>query len=500
MNSKDVCLRILIIDDEPEQTIEAKMLFEELNHNVTVVRSGALAIEKCKTEEFDVAYVDYRMPGMDGIETGKILRESAPGIVLFIFSMYQDEAYVLNALSSGFDDYLVKKPFSESAIKISLLKAQRIANEKRIAEEHQQLAEDNSRLKKELSDKFRPANMIGSSNEMLKVYELISLVSKADSTVLIRGESGTGKELVATAVHSMSDRRDGPIIRVNCAALADTLLESELFGYEKGAFTGATNQRRGRFEEADGGTIFLDEIGDFPSSSQVRLLRVLQERVIERVGSSKPINVDVRVICATNRNLEELVQQGIFRQDLYYRIRVIEIEVPPLRYRYTDVPLLVDHFLGKYAKNANGNLSISNGAMQLLSAYDWPGNVRELENCIERGSVLCQSGKIDIQHLPPELSTRRNASAVGIDPHLEIEIRKRLGVIAQLIREGRSSITGPVIDERMGNRRGAFKAYCHDNGDKMMQFISANLNEYRIIVSTLKRLSPTNFGNLPTID
>jgi len=493
-------LRILIIDDEPEQTIEAKLVFEELKHHVTVVRSGILALGECASQEFDVAYVDYRMPGMNGIETGKRLREQRPGIVLFIFSLYQDETYVLDALNAGFDDYLIKKPFSEFDIKISLLKAQRIANEKRIAEERRRLAEDNARLNKELSSRCRPQNMIGDSAEMRKIYELISLVSQQESTILVRGESGTGKELVASAIHYSSNRKNGKIVKVNCAALAETILESEMFGHEKGAFTGAATRRIGRFEEANGGTIFLDEIGDFSASSQIRLLRVLQEREIERVGSNATQKIDVRVICATNRNLEELVKTGKFRQDLYYRINVIELTVPPLRARSSDIPLLVEHFVKKHTKQTKCPVTVSDGAMKTMSAYQWPGNVRELENCIERGITLCRDGVIDVQQLPPKILTHQDATVYSIDPHLEIEIKKRLDVIAQLVKEGRPKISGPIIDERMGNGTGAFKAYCHDNGAEMELFILANITEYRAIIPTLKRLSPRNFSNIPLSD
>ncbi|MBT6490403.1 MAG: sigma-54-dependent Fis family transcriptional regulator, partial [Deltaproteobacteria bacterium] len=262
-----------------------------------------------------------------------------------------------------------------------------------------------------LKNKFRPSNIIGNSKPMRQVYDEISKVCKAEATVLIRGESGVGKELVAQAVHYNSDRASRPFVKVNCAALSPTLLESELFGHEQGSFTGATRQRIGRFEAANSGTIFLDEIGDFPMSTQVMLLRFLQEKEFERVGGSKTIKADVRIIAATNRNLEELIANGEFREDLYYRLNVFPIYVPPLRERLTDISLLADFFSERYAKVCNKTISrISTPAIDMLTSYHWPGNVRELENSIERAVLLSDDGVIHGHHLPPTLQT---AEATG---------------------------------------------------------------------------------------
>ncbi|MBT6179870.1 MAG: sigma 54-interacting transcriptional regulator [Deltaproteobacteria bacterium] len=294
---------------------------------------------------------------------------------------------------------------------IATMLAQALRKRQRDQQERQRLLEENARLQDALKNKFRPSNIIGNSKPMRQVYDEISKVCKAEATVLIRGESGVGKELVAQAVHYNSDRASRPFVKVNCAALSPTLLESELFGHEQGSFTGATRQRIGRFEAANSGTIFLDEIGDFPMSTQVMLLRFLQEKEFERVGGSKTIKADVRIIAATNRNLEELIANGEFREDLYYRLNVFPIYVPPLRERLTDISLLADFFSERYAKVCNKTISrISTPAIDMLTSYHWPGNVRELENSIERAVLLSDDGVIHGHHLPPTLQT---AEATG---------------------------------------------------------------------------------------
>ncbi len=280
-------------------------------------------------------------------------------------------------------------------------------------DEKRRLMDENSRLQEALKERFRPANIIGNSRVMRDVFDLISQVSRSDATVLLRGESGTGKELVAAAVHFNSLRATRPFVKVNCGALPETLLESELFGHEKGSFTGAINQRKGRFELADGGTIFLDEVGDLAPATQIRLLRVLQEREFERVGGMETIKVDVRVIAATNRNLEALIEEGKFREDLYYRLNVFPVGIPALRERKTDIPLLVDHFIEKYGRlNSKEVKRISTSAINMLMAYHWPGNVRELENCIERAVLLTHDEVIHGHHLPPTLQTAEYSGTI----------------------------------------------------------------------------------------
>ncbi len=274
----------------------------------------------------------------------------------------------------------------------------------RMEEDKNRLEEENERLNNELRTKFRPENLVGTSQAMQTVYDAVAQVAKSNTTVLIRGESGSGKELAAHAIHHNSLRVGKPYIKVNCAALPETILEAELFGHEKGAFTGAVASRKGRFEMAEGGTLFLDEIGDFSPVAQVKLLRVLQEKEFEPIGSNKTIKSDVRIIAATNRNLEEMVEKGEFRQDLYYRLNVFPINIPPLRARKTDILLLADHFAQKYAlENAKDITRISTGAIDMLTSYHWPGNVRELENCIERAVLLSSDGVIHGHHLPPSL-------------------------------------------------------------------------------------------------
>ena len=306
---------------------------------------------------------------------------------------------------------------------IASMIAQAVRLRQRIQEERERLLAENVRLRDELKDRFRPSNIIGKSRAMQAVYDLIASVCKSDATVLIRGESGVGKELVAHAIHYNSLRAGKPFIKVNCAALPETIIESELFGHEKGAFTGAIAQRKGRFELASSGTIFLDEIGDFSPSTQIKLLRVLQEREFERVGGAKTIETDVRVIAATNRNLEELITLGEFRQDLYYRLNVFSIHVPPLKDRKSDILLLTDFFVEKYSKANHKNIArISTPAIDMLMAYHWPGNVRELENCVERAVLLSQDGVIHGHHLPPSLQTAEASGTISsgtLDEHLD---------------------------------------------------------------------------------
>ena len=284
--------------------------------------------------------------------------------------------------------------------------AQAVKLRQQAQEENERLLEENTRLHRELKDRFQPSNIIGKSHVMNAVYDQIAQVCKSNASVLILGESGTGKELVASAIHYNSLREKRPFVKVNCAALPETVLESELFGHEKGAFTGAVNQRKGRFELADGGTIFLDEIGDISPATQIKLLRVLQEKEFERVGGSETVKVDVRLLAATNRNLTEMIQKGIFREDLYYRLNVFPIRIPPLRERKTDILLLANYFVAKYSEVNGKNVKrISTPAIDMMMAYHWPGNVRELENCIERAVLVTMDDVIHGHHLPPTLQT-----------------------------------------------------------------------------------------------
>jgi Nif-specific regulatory protein len=289
---------------------------------------------------------------------------------------------------------------------VGSLIAQAVRTKQEFTEEIAKLKEENMKLHVELREHIRPKGIVGNSGTMQSVYDLIDRVAPTNATVLIRGESGVGKELIADAIHFGSLRKHEPFIKVNCAALPDSLIESELFGHERGAFTGANVMRKGRFEAAEGGTIFLDEIGDLPASTQVKLLRVLQEREFERIGSTKPIKVDVRIVCATNRNLEESIEKNEFREDLYYRINVFPVFVPPLRERITDIPGLVDFFIAKFNKTHGKTIKrVSSAAIDMLMVYHWPGNIRELQNCIERACILCNDNVIRPGNLPPTLQT-----------------------------------------------------------------------------------------------
>jgi Nif-specific regulatory protein len=316
----------------------------------------------------------------------------------------------------------VDRPFEESySLKdgkrllsiIATMIAQRVINLETIWFEKEQLREENQRLQQELSNKFRITNIIGNSNKMREVFQMISQVSRSNATVLLRGESGTGKELAANAIHYNSLRSKSPFVKVNCAALPSNLIESELFGHEKGAFTGAIRQQRGKFELGNKGTVFLDEIGSIGMDVQVKLLRVLQEKEFERVGGYETIKADVRIIAATNKNLEQAVEEETFRGDLYYRLNVFPIYMPPLRERKTDVLLLADHFLEKYAKENHKDIRrLSTPAIDMLIQYHWPGNVRELENCIERAVLLCDEGVIHGYHLPPTVQTAEESDTL----------------------------------------------------------------------------------------
>jgi Nif-specific regulatory protein len=306
----------------------------------------------------------------------------------------------------------------EEDMRVLSIVASMIATDMRTRREEalrrQELEDENLRLRHELEDRFRPENIIGNSNAMHDMYKQIHQVAGSDTTVLIRGESGTGKELVAHAIHYSSQRAKGPFIKVSCAALNENLLESELFGHEKGAFTGAIQSRKGRLEEASGGTLFLDEIGDFAAATQVKLLRVLQERQFERVGSNRTLATDTRIVAATNRDLEQAVEQNIFRQDLYYRVNVFPIFLPPLRERRDDILLLADYFVEQYSKKMGRDVRrISTSAINMMVAYHWPGNVRELENCIERAVLLSSEGVIRAHHLPPTLQTSDASDTIG---------------------------------------------------------------------------------------
>ena len=379
---------VLLIEDEKIMRVTLEDALKGAGYEVMSFETGGSALQSMKSNSFDVAVTDVRLPDMDGFD---IVREitrtkDAPVIVMTAYGTIKD---AVEAMKLGAFDYITK-PF---ALDEFLLLIERALEIKRLREE-------NIRLKKDLNKCYCAPNIIGESAGMKKVFSLIGKVSVSDSTVLILGESGTGKELIATTIHYQSNRKDRPLIKVNCAALPEGLIESELFGHERGAFTGAVKRKPGRFELANGGTIFLDEIGDLPPATQAKILRVIQERQFERIGGTATLNVDVRIIAATNKNLEEEVKAGRFREDLYYRLNVIPITLPPLRERREDIPELIEFFMDRYRKKLAKNVRFSKDAVEMLLAYDYPGNVRELENIIERCITLSIAEVIGKDELP----------------------------------------------------------------------------------------------------
>ena len=381
---------ILVADDDASIRSLLKQLLVDEGFAVQEASTGLEVVEKVKESSPDLVIMDVRMPELDGIEALSRLKGSNPKTAVLIMTAFGSSNAAIRAMELGAFDYITK-PFELEKISHSV---------KRVLD-YQDLTQEVEVLRDEISSLVQTERIVGNSPAMQEVYKTVGKVAKADATVLITGESGTGKELVAEALHFNSNRRSGPLVKVSCAALPETLLEAELFGHEKGSFTGAMAQRRGRFEMADKGTIFLDEIGEMSVPTQTKLLRVLQERKIERIGSNLSIKVDIRIVCATNKDLQKLVEQNKFRDDLYYRLNVINIHMPPLRERKEDIPSLVEHFLAKHRYSATAQpAAISEEALRRLMEYNWPGNVRELENVVERAVVLSRGQIITSRELP----------------------------------------------------------------------------------------------------
>jgi two-component system response regulator HydG len=370
--------RILIVDDEQIVRESLTNWLKEESYQVEAAENGTLALEKIRQIPFQVVLLDLKMPGMDGIQVLTELKKDFPDIEVIIMTAYGSVNTAVEAIKAGAYDYIVK-PFDPEEVALLIKKIL----------EHKNLILENILLRQKLEDKYEFEDLIGKSAVMQQLFELIRNVAPTSATVLINGESGTGKELVAKAIHAISPRRFEPFIALSCGALPDTLLESELFGYEKGAFTGAAHTKKGRFEMADGGTLFLDEVGEITLKTQIDLLRVLQEKAFRRLGGTELIKVDVRIISATNRDLPQAITQGLFRSDLYYRLNVVGLHLPSLRERREDIPLLAKYFLRRYAIEINKKIErLAPAALELLMAYNWPGNVRELENAIERAVVI----------------------------------------------------------------------------------------------------------------
>jgi two-component system response regulator AtoC len=381
---------ILVADDDSSIRSLLRQLLSDEGYSVAEAATGVEVVDKVKEAGPDLVIMDVRMPELDGIEALSRVKASSPKTAVLIMTAFGSSNAAIRAMELGAYDY-VTKPFELDQITHAV---QRVF-------EYQDLAAEVEVLRGEISSLVQTERIVGNSPPMQEVYKIVGKVAKSDATVLVTGESGTGKELVAEALHYNSTRRAGPLVKVSCAALPETLLEAELFGHEKGSFTGAMTQRRGRFELADKGTIFLDEIAEMSLQTQTKLLRVLQDRKIERVGSSIPIKVDIRVVCATNKDLQKYVEQRKFRDDLFYRLNVININMPPLRDRKEDIPALVEHFLAKHRYSATAQpAQIASEALQRLMEYDWPGNVRELENVIERAVVMSRGQIITGRELP----------------------------------------------------------------------------------------------------
>ena len=371
---------LLIVDDELTVRDSLAKWFREEGYEVGTAESAGEALTRMAEARWDVALVDIKMHGTDGIELQRRLRDIDPDLTVIIMTGYASVETAVAALKNGAYDYVTKP-----------LDPDEIAHLVKNALSHKRAQQENLRLRETVAEASRPEELVGNSPAMRKVFEAIETVGPTDATVLITGESGTGKELVARAIHGASPRRFHPLVVIHCGALTETLLESELFGHEKGAFTGAQYRKKGKFEIAEGGTVFLDEIGDISLKTQTDLLRVLQEREITRVGGNQILKVDFRCVAATNKSLEELIEQGKFRPDLYYRLNVFHIELPPLRERREDIPLLVNHFVRKFSLSMNKKIAqVSPAAMEQLQQQPWPGNVRELENAVERAMVVAQ--------------------------------------------------------------------------------------------------------------
>jgi DNA-binding NtrC family response regulator len=387
--------KILIVDDEAIVRDFVSEVLLRMGYAPLSVESGEKALEYLKRGEYDVLITDIKMPGISGIDLLKMTLDLWPDCRVIIITAFGTIEQAVGAMKLGAHDYITK-PISPEHIELVVSKAL----------EYKTLKLENRILRREISEKYSFENIIGKAPSMKKVFELIRRASPADSTILISGESGTGKELVARAIHYNSARSNGPFVKMNCAALPEGLIESELFGHEKGAFTGAIRATRGRFELADGGTLLLDEISEIPPSLQAKLLRVLQEKEFERIGSGQTIKTNVRVIATSNRDLKEEVGNGKFRDDLFYRLNVIPIELPPLRRHQEDIPLLCDYFLNKFAQKMGvPSKTLSDKASQLLFSYPWPGNVRELENVIERATVISKNMELKPDDLPPEITS-----------------------------------------------------------------------------------------------
>ena len=392
-------LDILIVDDDQGHLGMLKTLLADWGYRVFGASDGEEAVAMCKERAFDLVLMDVRMPRKSGLEALAEIKAFNPSIPVLMMTAYSEVESAVEAIKEGAYDYITK-PLDFVKLKGNL----------RNIFDYVNLREENEELRESLKPGFNAGGIIGKSAAMSAVLDMVEMFAPSEATVLLTGESGTGKEVVARAIHANGPRKSGPYVAFNCAAITESLFESELFGHEKGAFTGADKRREGRFAAASGGTLFLDEVGEIPMAMQAKLLRVLQEREVQPLGLDRPVPVDARIIAATNRNLEEEVEAGRFREDLFYRINVVNLELPPLRARQEDIPLLAQHFLNKFAENSGKSVrGFTPGAMDAMLRYSWPGNVRELENAVERAVVLLVGELVGERDLPPQIlsQTRR---------------------------------------------------------------------------------------------
>jgi two-component system response regulator AtoC len=406
--------RILVVDDEESFRHMLSVILIKEGYEVETASNGNEGLRKAVASPFDQILCDIRMPQMDGLAFLQEIRKTGVEATIIVMSAYGTVDIAIEAMKLGAYDY-ISKPFKPDEIILILRKA----------EEREQLRKENQHLREEVAREYSFENIVSKNEKMREIFDTIKKVSQYKSTVLITGESGTGKELVARALHYNSDRSQNPFIAVNCGAIPENLLESELFGHAKGAFTDAIRTKKGLFEEADGGTLFLDEIGELPGQLQVKLLRVLQDGEIRRIGESKPIQIDVRIVAATVKDLQKEVNEGRFREDLFYRLNVLPLHIPPLRERREDIPLLVHHFIRKYNQAMNKNVKdLDHRAMEILMSYKWFGNVRELENTIERAIVLSEKNNIESDNLPAEIQVYKQGSQAETLPDEEYSIKK----------------------------------------------------------------------------
>jgi len=418
--------RILVVDDEASQRDLLKLVLSEEGYNVETVSSGEEAVRKVEERFYNLVIMDMKMGGMGGLEALKSIKAISSAVQVLIVTAYASVNTAVDAMRSGALNYLTK-PIDLEELKVQVEKTLQFSH----------LMVENESLKAQVAGAFEATHIIGKSPRIMEIFDTLRMVAPTEATVLILGESGTGKELVADAIHANSPRKKGPLVKVNCAALPETLLESELFGHEKGSFTGAVARREGRFKLADGGTLFLDEIAEMSLLLQAKLLRVIQTKSFERVGGTETITSDVRLIVATNRDLEEEVRTGRFREDLYYRLNVVPVTLPPLRERREDIPLLAEHFLAEIAER-NGKLirGFSPGAMDLLVRNRWKGNVRELENVVERAVIMGRGDIIEPGDLPGHMMHEGEVPASGIIPGRPLSDLEREAILSTLEMTG----------------------------------------------------------------